>query len=327
MNRETSSCKSLQRLLRLLFFTLFITIIVTGCDDSDDPSAPPDNTNNPESYTKLDNNGNDLPDNATSWVMVRDNETGLIWEIKTDDGGIHDKDNWYTWQNTQDVFIAQINNDNFGGNSDWRMPTIKELATLMNLDEHAPVINDSYFPHTMSSYYWSSTTVTYNTGDAWYVPFNGGGVYDDSKAVYWYVRAVRGGQSGIFDDSIIPGRMLDNGDGTVTDTKTALMWQQGEPGEMTWADAITYCDNTQLAGYDDWRLPNMNELQSIVDYHEYAPSGNTTAFPGMIQSRYWSSTTSSNDADWAMHVGFNGGSVLSTRKSDSSYVRAVRGGQ
>ena len=50
---------------------------------------------NPQSYTKLDANGNDLPDEATEWVMVRDNVTGLIWESKTDDNSIHDKDNTY----------------------------------------------------------------------------------------------------------------------------------------------------------------------------------------------------------------------------------------
>ena len=53
---------------------------------------------NPPSYTKLDADGNDLPDTAVSWVMVRDNVTGLIWEVKTDDVSIHDKDNLYDWQ-------------------------------------------------------------------------------------------------------------------------------------------------------------------------------------------------------------------------------------
>ena len=52
---------------------------------------------NPPSYTKLDAQGNDLDDSAASWTMVRDNVTGLIWEVKTDDGSVHDKDNTYTW--------------------------------------------------------------------------------------------------------------------------------------------------------------------------------------------------------------------------------------
>ncbi|MBU4055376.1 MAG: DUF1566 domain-containing protein, partial [Proteobacteria bacterium] len=60
--------------------------------------------------------------------------------------------------------------------------------------------------------------------------------------------------------------LVDNGDGTVTDTETGLMWQKDEAGAMSWQNALTHCETMDLAGYDDWRLPNRNELQSIVDY-------------------------------------------------------------
>ena len=56
---------------------------------------------NAQSYTKLDANGDDLPEEATEWVMVRDNVTGLIWENKADNGTIHDKDNTYNWYYAQ----------------------------------------------------------------------------------------------------------------------------------------------------------------------------------------------------------------------------------
>jgi hypothetical protein len=65
---------------------------------------------NLHSYTKLDVNGNALPFSATEWEMVRDNVTGLIWEIKTDDGTIHDKDNRYRWDDAQNVFIKRCQN-------------------------------------------------------------------------------------------------------------------------------------------------------------------------------------------------------------------------
>ena len=88
--------------------------------------------------------------------MVRDNVTGLICEVKTDDDSIHDKDNDYTWQNAQDVFIATLNSQNFGGHDDWRLPTVKELSTLVDssIPDPDPTINTDYFPNTISSYCW-----------------------------------------------------------------------------------------------------------------------------------------------------------------------------
>jgi len=56
--------------------------------------------------------------------MVWDNVTGLIWEVKTDDGSVHDKDNKYNWDDAQNVFIAELNSTSFGGYSDWRVPSI-----------------------------------------------------------------------------------------------------------------------------------------------------------------------------------------------------------
>jgi hypothetical protein len=104
-------------------------------------------TCNPHSYTSL-----------AGGIMVQDNVTGLIWENKTDDGGIHDKDNTYNWQDAQDVFIATLNSQNFGGYSDWRLPTVKELSFLVDRDRDDPSINTTYFPNTVASGYWSSTT-------------------------------------------------------------------------------------------------------------------------------------------------------------------------
>jgi len=97
---------------------------------------------NPQSYTKLDENGDDLSDTATEWVMVRDNVTGLIWEVKTDDDSIHDKDNTYTWQDAQDVFIDALNTAEFGGFDDGRLPTIKELSFIVNSDTYDSTIDE-----------------------------------------------------------------------------------------------------------------------------------------------------------------------------------------
>ena len=92
--------------------------------------------------------------------------------------------------------------------------------------------------------------------------------------------------------SALHAELVDNGDGTVTDTVTGLMWQQGEAGAMNWQNALIYCEDLALAGYDDWRLPNRNELHTLVDYTEFNPAIDIVRFPGALSSsRYWSSTT------------------------------------
>lgn len=122
-------------------------------------------------------------------------------------------------------------------------------------------------------------------------------------------------------------RMVDNGDGTVTDTITGLTWQQAESYTMNWEEALAYCEVLGLAGYDDWRLPNTNELQSIVDYKTKDPAIDTSFFPDAISFEYWSSTTRADRANLAWTVSFGRGIVYTSKKNDEFYVRAVRGGQ
>ena len=301
---------------------------------------------NTQSYTKLDENGNDLPPEATEWVMVRDNVTGLIWEVKEDKDDVqnysntNDADNTYTWYDgvsgtpgdgtdTLD-FINALNTEQFGGYSDWRLPTVKELSSLVDSSiPPGPTINTDYFPNTVSSNYWSSTTYAPNSNYAWDVDFNDGEVWGRGKSGDDHVRAVRGGQCGPF------GKYIDNGDGTVTDTETGLMWEvktdDGGPRDKdnyyTWEQALSYCKNLSLAGYNDWRLPNRNELQSIVDYERYNPSIDPI-FSYTVSNVYWSSTTYADYPGSAQDVYFSEGNVWGRGKSANlDHVRAVRGGQ
>jgi hypothetical protein len=299
-------------------------------------------TINPPSYTKLDATGAALPDNAATWAMVKDNVTGLIWENKTDDGGIHDKDNTYTWcdYNSETnggnpgtcgplvenvvtdtrAFIRTLNRDYFGGFSDWRMPTVKELQSIVDYGRWNPAINTTFFPGTVGSYNWSSTTYTGFTSNAWRVSFYYGDISNASKSYSHHVRAVRGGQAASLD------RFVDNGDGTVTDTATGLMWQQGHSSSvLVWSEALTYAEDLPLAGYTDWRVPIVKELQSIVDYNRWNPAIDTTFFTPV--GNYLSSTTDAGDTSGAWRVYLYDGYVDGGYKSNSDYVRAVRGGQ
>ena len=214
---------------------------------------------NPMTYTKLDGGGNELPDSAKSWTTVRDNLTGLIWEMKTDDGSIHDKDNKYFWYDTNpatnggnagkpgDVnntenFIKALNDANYGGYSDWRLPTRKELHTIV-IERHAiaerPTIDTNYFPNTLSSFYWSSTTYASCTIGAWGVNFCGGYDRDYAKPYSYYVRAVRGGQPVALIAESAVGRLeivqllLDNGaDVNADDDGVTALWNASAAGHF-----------------------------------------------------------------------------------------------
>ena len=278
--------------------------------------------------------------------MVRDNVTGLIWEVKqakddvSDYSNPHDADNTYTWYDSNpetnggdagtpgdgtdtEDFINAVNSEKFGGYSDWRLPTIKELASITDLGQYAPSIDTKYFPNSVSSYYWSSTTSAGGGDYAWGVSFGGGGDSSGSKSYSRYVRAVRGGQTGSF------GPLVINGDDTVTDTGTGLTWQRQAPNtQMNWKEALGYCENLYFAGYSDWRLPSREELRSIVNYEKYDPAADTEYFPEISLFFYcWSSTTSANSEGLAWNVNFSNGDDGYDDKSSSRYVRAVRGGQ
>ena len=118
-----------------------------------------------------------------------------------------------------------------------------------------------------------------------------------------------------------------NGDGTVTDTSTGLVWQQETTGPMTWKEALSYCKSLSLGGHDDWRMPGIKELISIIDYGRRNPAIDTTAFPDTLSSHYWSATTYTDYASSAWCVNFKHGGVYDLYESYTYYVRAVRGGQ
>jgi hypothetical protein len=119
--------------------------------------------------------------------------------------------------------------------------------------------------------------------------------------------------------------MVDKSNGTVTDLTTGLIWQQAEAGVMTWTEALTYCENLELADCNDWRMPNCIELRSLVNFSKHDPAIDTEVFPGAMSAGYWSSTPYALHSGIMWVVDFLDGSVDISHKSSSLYVRAVRG--
>jgi hypothetical protein len=121
--------------------------------------------------------------------------------------------------------------------------------------------------------------------------------------------------------------LVKNGNGTVTDCNTGLMWQQGEAGFMAWDSALSYCAGLSLGGHSDWRLPNIKELEALTDDSRYNPAADTVFFPDVHASYYWSSTSYADVPNVAWVVYFDYGNVYGYGKFNTGYVRCVHGGQ
>jgi len=120
------------------------------------------------------------------------------------------------------------------------------------------------------------------------------------------------------------GALVDNGDGTVTDTVTNLMWQQKTGGNLDWTKADDYCKQLSLGGKSGWRLPTLNELKSLLDSNKTNPAIDVTFFPDTKSAYYWTSTPPApifTTQCWILN--FNAGEVEIGEKSEIHYVRAV----
>lgn len=239
------------------------------------------------------------------------------------DGTITDRNTGLMWQKTPDFLKrtlaeakAYAESLTLAGYGDWRLPTIKELFSIAdfrgNIRTRTPYINTHYFdfeyPNTAEGWriidaqYRSSNRYVGTTmlGDSSAFGFN----FADGRIKSYpvagrragrqYVRCVRGPAYGQND-------FVDNGNGTITDRATGLMWMKADSGKtMDWKEALEYAENLEYMGYDDWRLPNVKELQSIVDYTR-APDALDAAYRSAAidpvfgltetESWFWTSTT------------------------------------
>jgi len=225
---------------------------------------------------------------------VTDLVTGLMWSSTPDlngDGVINAEDKL-----TYDEAIASAKTFYLAGYDDWRIPTIKELYSLIDFDGNAPTgvdgsdgtpfIDTDYFAfgygdtsagdRVIDAQFATSTryvSTTMNGAETMFgVNFADGRIkgyptgstpgYPDGKT--FYVLYVRGNANYGIND------FVDNGDGTITDLATGLMWSKADSGTgMDWESALQWVQDKNAEdylGHDDWRLPNAKELQSIVDY-------------------------------------------------------------
>ncbi|MCP4366115.1 MAG: DUF1566 domain-containing protein [Planctomycetes bacterium] len=237
---------------------------------------------------------------------ITDLQTGLMWQ-KTPDFKMR------SWEDA----VTYAKRLELAGYDDWRLPTIKELFSIVdfrgNMHTRTPYINtrifDFEFPvvsrgvRDMDAQYWSSNLYLGTTmrGDTSAFGFN----FADGRIKSYpvsntlirakkFARCVRGT---VYGKNVF----VDNGDGTITDRATGLTWMKADSGKtMNWSEALRYAENMEFAGHDDWRLPNVKELQSIVDYSR-APDARSASARGAAidpifdlteeESWFWTSTT------------------------------------
>lgn len=249
---------------------------------------------------------------------ITDNNTGLMWAESMDE------------KITYEDAFKKADTSTLGGHDDWRVPTIKELYSLINFTGFTgqsesncfKYIDTSYFDHPfgdtsigeryIDAQTWSATQyvgltmngdttifgVNFIDGRIKGYPKNQPGNASVKKTAYF--RLIRGNNEyGI-------NRFKDNGDGTITDSASGLMWQQADDGNARdWEEALAYAEGLNFAGYDDWKLPNAKELQGLVDYTRSPSTTNSAAIDPLFNCTeidypdgnsghfpfYWTSTT------------------------------------
>ena len=293
---------------------------------------------------------------------VADALNGLIWAkdastptVVSCGGGAK------TWQGALD-YVACLNSTVYLGYNDWILPNINELKSLIHIQNVLPNLSIGYpFTGVQSGGYWSSSSYANDTGSAWAVGMNGGSVGFGSKTsgntYVWPIRAAKWSYSALAlpntgqtisyasgDDGArqrgVPApniRFTTNGDGTVTDKRTGLIWLQNANcwGFKTWswsfnsvvALANGSCGLSDGSVAGDWRLPNREELASLVDRSMYGPAlSDGHPFINVQSGFYWSSSTYASDAGgsaWGASV--NVGHEYINNKVSYYYVWPVRG--
>ena len=290
--------------------------------------------------------GNEPSYSDNSDGTITDNVTGLVWTQDLSDGSM-------PWSDAS----AYCESLEVGSITDWRLPNIKELWSIRDFSTGWPWVDTDYFylvgdgSDQRQHHSWSSNLYLVESeyqneqvqGDPAFIVNDWTG-HIKAMSGNRFVRCVSGDEYGIND-------FVDNGDGTVSDNATGLMWSQDDSGEgMDWEAALAYAEAATTAGYDDWRLPNAKELQSIADYSGVFPAMDTSVFnlteltniKGQTDYPfYWSSTSNpveGSDGEeenssvyaWVLAAGYNtdpdgydlhgAGSIVFTPKTEEYFT-------
>ncbi|MBT3989712.1 MAG: DUF1566 domain-containing protein [Rhodospirillaceae bacterium] len=249
---------------------------------------------------------------------VSDLNTGLMWQKA------HNAER----QNYNDAEQA-CSDLTLARKSDWRLPNLKELFSIADFrgsQGRHYFIDDKFFDFSLPDKSilegdrFASTHRVEMMGQTWSSTIYAGDHYGrtgvEGAFFFNYLdghikQAPTRGRSSLFYRCVRGPKwgdndFRDNGNGTVTDKASGLMWQQSDDNKTRdWPEALNYCENLDLAGYRDWRLPNVKTLQHIVDYRDYNPALDTDYLKQTDKAGwFWSSTTHGDNIKMASYVCF-----------------------
>ena len=299
---------------------------------------------------------------------ITDNLTGLMWTYEARTAGPAQCSPYLNkeWKEALQ-HIKCLNEHKYAGYDDWRLPNVNELESLVNVDQTNSAIwlTAQGFRNVQQLFYWTSTTDVRRPELAWVVVMYSGNVFSRDKKgrkvfPLWPVRSggstssakyalpqtgqtlcysAKGeikecGRKSVQDAALRRGVAWPNPRFTVkgecvTDTLTGLMWvKRPKDTSRTWEDALAFSNGLSLCGFTDWRLPNRNELRSLVNYGQKEPAEwlNDQGFDGVKDDDYWTSTAYEDRPGNAWVVNLEYGHVVAGRKDRRYNVFPVRDG-
>lgn len=271
---------------------------------------------------------------STDGKVVTDNVTGLVWTQSTDidgSGAVDYADKKY--QGDAETYCSSLSLDGYS----WRLPSIKELYSLIEFSgtdasSYSGTDTSVLTPFIDHTFDWAFGDLTTSAGIA-----AGDRIIDAQYATTTtYVSTTMNGDATMFGVNFVDGRIkgyplaikkfyvrcvagsssygtndfADNSDGTITDNATGLMWEKSDQSGLDWDQAVSTCESATTGTHSDWRLPNIKELHTIVDYTRSPDTSSSAAINSLFTTT--SITNEGNATDWGYywgsttHVGYGG---------------------
>ena len=268
----------------------------------------------PHSYTKIPDPSEES--DFQNPPFIKDNVTGLTW--------------WLTGRGGSFEEMREECSVSYGGIEDWRLPAPQEVATLSDLGIlYGSRVDPVYFGELYYNSqdvaprsYQSDLVLTSMENYFYILPYgvvtNMGGSPQLDSDMEGYLLCVSGDEYGKVSAGTY-STVTENGEEMIRDLSTDLFWQKEPVKKATWKEALSYCESLEYAGHTDWRLPNKNELLSLVDYSKTAAEAEEeeggeaeaeeeeavalSSFPGMAADVFWTSTPAPVDYDvWVLSM-------------------------